>query len=140
MMAGIEEVLALARKVQANAHAPYSTFKVGAVLEAEDGSLHGGCNVENASLGLTLCAERGAMAAALAAGHRVFRRLVLVTDGTDPVPPCGGCREFLAEVAPDLPIVSEAGGSRKEWKLGELLPLPFELRVEEVHSRGSDDD
>ncbi len=139
-MAGIEEVLALARKVQANAHAPYSGFRVGAVLEADDGSLHVGCNVENASLGLTLCAERGAMAAAVAVGRRAFRRLVLVTDGTDPIPPCGACREFLAEVAPDVPIVSEASGKRREWRLGELLPLPFELSVEEVRLRGSDDD
>ena len=93
MMAGIEEVLALARRVRSNAHAPYSGFRVGAVLEADDGTLHVGCNVENASLGLTLCAERGAMAAAVVAGHVAFRRIVLVADGEDPVPPCGGCRE-----------------------------------------------
>jgi cytidine deaminase len=138
-MAGIEEVLALARKVQSHAHAPYSGFKVGAVLEAEDGTLHLGCNVENASLGLTLCAERGAMAAAVAEGHRAFRRLVLVTDGEGPIPPCGACREFLAEMAPDLPIVSEAAGQRREWKLGELLPLPFELSVEAESLSGPGD-
>jgi cytidine deaminase len=130
MMAGIEEVLALARQAQSRAHAPYSNFRVGAVLEAEDGTLFEGCNVENASLGLTLCAERGVLAAAVAAGRRTFRRLVLVTDGEQPIPPCGGCREFLAEMAPDLPIVSEAGGRRMEWTLRELLPLPFELRVD----------
>ena len=128
MMAGIEEVLALAMKVQAHAHAPYSGFRVGAVLEADDGSLHVGCNVENASLGLTLCAERGAMAAAVAQGHKAFRRLVLVTSGTDPIPPCGACREFLAEVAPDVPIVSQASGKRKEWRLGGVAPSS--VRVE----------
>jgi cytidine deaminase len=130
-MAGIEEVLAMAREAQSMAHAPYSKFKVGAVLEAEDGTFYQGCNVENASLGLTLCAERAALAAAVVAGRRSFRRLVLVADARDPIPPCGGCREFLAEISPDLPIVSEAGAERKEWNLKELLPPPFELEVEE---------
>jgi cytidine deaminase len=128
-MAGIEEVLAMARKAQSGAHAPYSGFRVGAVLEAEDGTLYQGCNVENASLGLTLCAERGALAAAVVAGRRSFRRLVLVTDAEGPVPPCGGCREFLAEFSADLPVISEARGKRKEWNLKELLPLPFKLDV-----------
>jgi cytidine deaminase len=127
-MAGIEEVLARARELQSRAHAPYSGFRVGAILETEDGVLHSGCNVENASLGLTLCAERGAVAAAIAAGDRVFRRLMLVTDGEEAVPPCGACREVLAEFSPDLSIVSVAGESRKEWNLNELLPQPFRLK------------
>jgi cytidine deaminase len=127
-MAGIEEILARAREVQSRAHAPYSGFRVGAVLETEDGALHSGCNVENASLGLTLCAERGALAAAVAAGDRALRCLVLVTDGDEAVPPCGACREVLAEFRPDLRIISVAGGSRKEWNLDELLPRPFRLK------------
>ncbi len=126
-MAGIEEVLARAREVQTRAYAPYSDFRVGAILETQDGVLHPGCNVENASLGLTLCAERGALAAAIAAGDRAFRRLVLVTDGDEAVPPCGACREVLAEFCPDLHIVASAGESRKEWTLEELLPQPFQL-------------
>jgi len=127
MMAGIEEVLARAREIQGRAYAPYSGFKVGAVLETRDGVLHSGCNVENASFGLTICAERGALVAAVAAGDRSFRRLILVTDGEEAVPPCGACREVLAEFCPDLPIVAVAGEDRREWTLDELLPRPFQL-------------
>ena len=129
MMAGIEEVLARGRVVQGRAHAPYSGFKVGAVLETREGVLHSGCNVENASFGLTICAERGALVAAIAAGDRSFRRLVLVTDGDEAVPPCGACREVLAEFRPDLPIVAVAGEDRREWTLDELLPRPFQLDI-----------
>jgi cytidine deaminase len=128
-MAGIEELLALAREQQEHAYAPYSGFRVGAVLESTTGRLYVGCNVENASLGLTLCAERAAVSAAAAAGDRTFRRLVLVTDGEEAVPPCGACREVLAEFCPDLPIVSVAGESREEWTLDELLPQPFQLKT-----------
>jgi cytidine deaminase len=129
-MAGIETVLKLAREVRDRAHSPYSGYRVGAVLETGDGTLFAGCNVENASLGLTLCAERSAVASAVAAGHRDFRRLVLVTSGEKAVPPCGGCREVLAEFAPDLTVLAEAGEDRREWSLEELLPLPFRLNVD----------
>jgi cytidine deaminase len=128
-MAGIEEVLARARAVQERAYAPYSSFKVGAVLEAKDGTLYSGCNVENASLGLTICAERSALAAAVAGGHRDFKRLVLRTDGTEAVPPCGACRAVLSEFTPDLPVLAETETARKEWSLADLLPLPFRLEI-----------
>jgi cytidine deaminase len=127
-MAGIEEVLARAIEMKSRAYAPYSGFKVGAVLEAGNGALYSGCNVENASLGLTFCAERSAVAAAVADGTFDFRRLVLATDGDEPVPPCGACREVLAEFSPELSIVSFAGDNRQEWTLAELLPRPFRLK------------
>jgi cytidine deaminase len=101
---------------------------VGAALESETGEVFVGCNVESGSFGLTTCAERMAVGAAVVSGQRRFVRLALSTDGEAPIPPCGGCRQVLAELGPDLTVVSEAGGQRMEWRLADLFPEPFVFR------------
>jgi cytidine deaminase len=110
----------------ANAYAPYSGFRVGAVLVGADGSEHLGCNVENSSFPAGICAERAALASAVARGTREFISLTIATEASAPTPPCGLCRQALVEFAPTLSItsVTSAGGAA-HWSLGELLPTPF---------------
>lgn len=112
------------------AWAPYSGFAVGAALEAGDGRVFVGCNVENASYGLTQCAERNAVAAAVVGGARRFVRLALSTEAEVATPPCGACRQVLAEFAPDLVIVSHTTTHAQTWRLEELLPVRFDLKEE----------
>lgn len=109
-----------------HAYAPYSNFRVGAALRAVDGSIAVGCNVENASLPAGTCAERGALAAAVAKGLRTFDMLVVATEATEPTPPCGMCRQALVEFSPFLQVVAiTTGGRRAQWVLSDLLPQPF---------------
>lgn len=124
----LERGLAAAREVRARAHAPYSHFTVGAAVVVGDGELHVGCNVESASYGLTLCAERSALAAMIASGERDARvTLVAISTGAEePTPPCGACRQWLVEFAPEAIVVAEGrGGRREQWSVAELLPRPF---------------
>jgi cytidine deaminase len=119
-----------ARRARENAHAAFSGFKVGAALETADGAIITGCNVENASYGLTMCAERVAMFKALSDGHRGFVRIAIVANTESPTPPCGACRQVLWEFGGDLEIVlaylSEQKGT---YRLKDLLPLPFDARL-----------
>ena len=96
-----------------------------AALEGVDGSIHVGCNVENASYGLAMCAERVAVAAAVAAGVRSFTRVAVVTDADPPAAPCGACRQVLSEFAPDAEVVAVGSRATRRWRVAELLPAAF---------------
>ncbi len=121
-----EQLIALARESMRRAYAPYSGYRVGAALLSADGSVVSGCNVENASYGLTICAERVAVATAVAAGKQDFRAIAIVTDGSAAITPCGACRQVLAEFGLEMSVVSQGVETRKSWSLRELLPEPFQ--------------
>jgi cytidine deaminase len=119
-----------ARKARLNAHAEFSNFKVGAALETADGTIVTGCNVENATYGLTICAERVAMFKALSEGHREFRRIVVVADTEAPTPPCGACRQILWEFGGDLDVIlANLTRETGRHQLSDLLPIPFDARL-----------
>ena len=120
--------LALAARIQA--FAPYSGFRVGAALEAENGSLISGCNVESASYGLTLCAERVAIVKGVSEGHRRFRCIAVVADTSELTPPCGACRQLLWEFAPDAEVIlANLSGQSAHYTEQELLPHGFDARL-----------
>ena len=122
-----DELVAAARAVRAHAHAPYSRYAVGAAVRGESGRIYAGANVENASYGLALCAERSAVAAAVSAGEKRIVGVAVVTATSPPAAPCGMCRQVLAEFADDdLPItLANEAGEREETTLGRLLPHAF---------------
>jgi cytidine deaminase len=111
------------------AYAPYSKFQVGAALLGSDGSISEGCNVENAAYPVGICAERAALAGAIARGQRGFRAITIATNSETPTPPCGMCRQALVEFSPELEVVSiTRAGAEARWRLSELLPAAFTPR------------
>jgi cytidine deaminase len=123
-------LISAARDARSRAVAPFSGFKVGAALETVDGAVITGCNIENASYGLTMCAERVAVFKAVSEGHRRFRRIAVVADTPAPTPPCGACRQILWEYAGDIQVVlanleREAG----RYRMKRLLPVAFDTDV-----------
>ena len=125
-----DRLVEAAAKYRGNAVSKRSGFSVGAAIEDADGRIWGGCNVENSTYGLTVCAERVAIWKALSEGVRLgsFRAVAVVTGADDPTPPCGACRQILWEFAGDVPIVSATeGGRRKRYLLSEIFPERFDF-------------
>ena len=122
----LEPLVARALEVREHAYAPYSHFKVGAALLGESGRVYLGCNVENSSYGLCVCAERSAIARAVADGERRFKGIVIATQSEPPSPPCGMCRQTLVEFARRMPVLLvNDKGQRLEFNLDELFPMSF---------------
>ncbi len=123
---GDEELVRVASLARQRAHAPYSKYKVGAAIRTKRNKVHSGANVENASYGLTVCAERTAAFAAVNAGDAAFDAIAIVIDDERLPTPCGACRQVLAEFSPDMRVIlGTTGGKRKVATLRELLPDPF---------------
>ena len=121
----IQEAIAASEK----AYAPYSGFGVGAAVECEDGSVFTGCNVENAALGDTICAERVALTKAISEGFRTFRRIAITADSEEYCMPCGSCRQVMSEFSRDIEILSaKSDGRYVSYRLAELLPHMFEKK------------
>lgn len=122
----VPELIALARAVAEKAWCPYSGFPVGAAVETADGSVFRGCNVENASAGLTICAERSAIFQAVAAGHTWIRRVVVFTPTETPTAPCGACRQVISEFSDDAQVLCVCSSEERiSMSLAELLPASF---------------
>jgi cytidine deaminase len=125
-----EELIDAARRAREHAQAAFSGFKVGAALETADGAIITGCNIENATYGLTICAERVAMFKALSEGHRRFMRIAVVADTDAPTPPCGACRQVLWEFGGDLDVLlANLAVPKGRYRLKDLLPMPFDARL-----------
>ena len=128
-MAASDALVEAARQARAHAVADFSNFRVGAALETDAGEIITGCNIENASYGLTICAERTAIFKALSEGKRSFTRIVVVADTADPTPPCGACRQIIWEFCGDVPVIlANLHGKRETVMMSELLPRAFDSK------------
>ena len=126
-MSADELLTTAAAQARENAHAPYSNFRVGAALRGSSGRIFGGCNVENATYGLTMCAERVAIFKAISEGERGFSAIAVVTDTEALTPPCGACRQLLWEFCGDIPVtMANLHGKRETVQMKELFPKPFD--------------
>lgn len=122
------DLLNMAREASQNAYVPYSHFPVGAALECADGSVFTGCNVENAALGSTVCAERTAIVKAVSEGRRKFLRIAIFGEGENYCMPCGACRQVMAEFSDDMEVLcTRSGGRYVSYRLSQLMPHRFEL-------------
>ena len=121
----IDALVKNAQEARARSYSPYSRFKVGAAIRTKSGKVYRGCNIENCSYGLTVCAERVAVYNAVSDGETDFEALAVFTEAKDLTPPCGACRQVLSEFSKDLVIILANPGKQKELKLSELLPMPF---------------
>ena len=126
-MSDDKKLIVAAQAARENAHAPYSNFRVGAALRAKSGRVYTGCNVENASYGLTVCAERVAILKAISEGERGFEAIAVVTDTDALTPPCGACRQLIWEFCGDVPVIlSNLKGKVERERSSKLLPRPFD--------------
>ena len=124
-----EKLIEAAVKVRENAHSPFSNFKVGAAVETKDGKIFTGCNVENASYGLTFCAERVAIFKAISEGETEFTRIAVIADTPELTPPCGACRQIIWEFCGDVPVIfSNLEGVTETIQMSELLPRAFDTK------------
>lgn len=122
----MDELIKKAKEAMAAAYAPYSNFKVGAAVLTKGGKIYAGCNIENCSYGLTICAERAAIFNAVSAGEKDFDAIAIVTDSAELTPPCGACRQVIWEFSKDVTILlANLQGEQKTTKISELLPTPF---------------
>jgi len=122
-----DALIAAAKRARENAHAAYSNFRVGAALRATSGRIFGGCNVENATFGLTMCAERVAIFKAISEGERGFDAIAVVTDTDSLTPPCGACRQLIWEFCGDVPVILSNLKDKSEMlRMRELFPKPFD--------------
>ena len=126
-MSQFDALIAAAKAAREKAYAPFSKFKVGAALRTPSGKVFGGCNVENATYGLTVCAERVAIFKAISEGERKFDAIAVVTDTNTLTPPCGACRQLIWEFCGDVPVVmSNLLGKVEELRMSQLFPKPFD--------------